>query len=127
MRALVTIFVLIVSLSATAKKPVSERKMALPEEVRTKIKANLPNITECYTDRLKEDSSVHGNLYVDWEIDDKGRVIIASPNTVRSTLYDKPLIDCVVQKIKAIQFQPAEEGKTISVTFPFKFSRESSN
>ena len=94
-----------------------------PETVREKVGEHLTEIRSCYENELPRQPGLHGKVVVDWDIDDKGNVTKISINSKKTTLKDESVRTCIVEKFKTWKFPPASKGQTLSVSYPFVFSK----
>lgn len=94
------------------------------ELYRNTIQKNMDQVKACYLDRLKENPKLSGRLFVDWDIDDKGKVTRLVLNPRRISIKDDKLTQCVFAKIKSWTYKPAPKGKVVYLTFPFVFKRQ---
>lgn len=92
-------------------------------QVRNTIVKNNPIIQECYLKHLEKKGAVtSGRVQVDWQIDPSGNTL--SPQVVISTLDDKNLDECIVEKVKTFKFPAPPSDKPIYTTFTYVFRKE---
>ena len=92
------------------------------EAVQKAFKQQLSSIELCYQKALEKNPDIQGGMILQLAIDLKGRVIRAS--LVSSKLNDKNLEQCIIQKVKGLNF-PSPEGTdkvTTTISFNFKTS-----
>jgi len=87
--------------------------------VKALVKSKMLEVQQCYTDLIIEGMAKSGSVAVTWDIDDKGTVqnLVIKDNTAK----DQALGGCVTEKVQNWVFTPAEEGKTFSASYTFKF------
>jgi len=72
------------------------------------IKRNLPGVTACYDKALKLNPSLRGKIYIDFTVEQSGRV---SQVNVRSTgPVDQEMADCIKGRVTRWKFPTSEEG-----------------
>lgn len=92
-------------------------------QVRNTIVKNNPSIQECYLKHLdKKDAVTSGKVQVDWQIDPTGDTLF--PQIVVSTLDDKDLDDCIVEKVKTFKFPAPPSDKPVYTTFTYVFRKQ---
>ncbi len=87
------------------------------EAVRRVIRFHLAEVRSCYERALNKKSSIEGKLSVKFEIVSKGRVRSASVSS--STIGDKSVEDCIVNRLRSWEFPEPPEGTVATVNFPF--------
>lgn len=101
------------------------------EYIRGAFKEIVPLIRECYELALEEHDSLDGTLRVHLTIaaepevggivedtDVEGDEEVESSDTLR---------ECLVETVKTLEFPPPEEGGTVEVTYPLKFSSKAND
>jgi len=91
-------------------------------QVRNTIVKNNPIIQDCYLKHLEKKEAISsGKVQVDWQIAPSGDAL--SPQVVISTLNDKELDDCILEKVKSFKFPPPPSDKPIYTTFTYVFRK----
>lgn len=95
-----------------------------PGHIRDRIRESYPKIRACYDAGLKRDPKLTGRVVVKFVIDASGKVAdakVEDVGTVKSTMPDKAVSDCVRDAIKQITF-PQPQGGNVTVAYPIMFS-----
>lgn len=90
--------------------------------IRRPIEANIGLFKLCLDSERKQNPDFEGDLAMDWIIDDQGNASKASRRL--GSIPQGNFTRCIGEKIESIKFSPAEPGKTLPVTYPFKFQRK---
>jgi Ca-activated chloride channel family protein len=92
------------------------------EAIQKILKQQIPSIELCYQKALEKKPDLQGEVTFQLNIDPKGRVTKVS--LVSSKLNDKNLEQCIIQKVKGLNFPPPEgaDGVTAIVSFNLKTS-----
>jgi TonB family protein len=91
-------------------------------QVRNTIVKNNSIVQECYIKHLEKENAVtSGRVQVDWQISPSGDTL--SPQVVTSTLDDKDMDDCIVEKVKTFRFPPPPSDKPVYTTFTYVFRK----
>lgn len=90
-----------------------------PTGYKTKIKENMAAFDSCYQESLKTNPSLKGKVTLAWDIGDDGSVKTATAK--KSTLKDPATENCMIEKLKAIRFSPANASTVMSVNHQFIF------
>lgn len=92
------------------------------EQVKNTIVKNSKLIQECYLDWLKSNPKAESvTVKIDWTISPNGSV--DSPQVVDSSA-EQPMNDCLVNKMKTIEFPQPPEGRPFYVAHKFSFKTE---
>ena len=92
-------------------------------QVRNTILKNNSLIQECYLKHLEQKNATSaGKIQVDWQIAPDGTVL--SPQVVASTLNDKSMDTCVLEKLKTFLFPPPPSDKPVYTTFSYLFRKQ---
>jgi hypothetical protein len=90
---------------------VEPAKVAKPEttpaDVQAVISKNRGQLKACLDECLKEDPKCAGKVVTTLTINDAGNTVSASSTT---TDAPKTLVSCIVKKLKAMRFPPADAG-----------------
>lgn len=97
------------------------------EQIKSTVRKNNSKISACYAEGLKENPELKGKLVVEWDVDDKGKMLKAVVNKSKSTFENEKVANCVIEKLKSLEFPAAEKGQIVSVSFPFAFSKTPTN
>lgn len=90
------------------------------EEIELGIKQGLGGIRDCYEKQLQRDPSLLGKVTVSFVIGVDGTVAFAA---LKSSSLDQELAEaCVLEQVKGLRFQPPRGGKTVVVSYPFRFA-----
>jgi Ca-activated chloride channel family protein len=87
------------------------------EAIRKVVKQQIPSIEICYQKALEKTPAVKGEASFRLIINSKGRVIKVS--LVLSKLNDKNLEQCIIQKVKGLNFPPPEGTDRVTATVSF--------
>ena len=89
------------------------------EAIQKVVKQQIPSIEICYQKALEKTPAVQGEASFRLIINSKGRVTKVS--LVSSKLNDKNLEQCIIQKVKGLNFQPPEGTEKVTATISFNF------
>jgi Ca-activated chloride channel family protein len=103
-------------------KEISTTNGLSKEAVQKVLKQQLSSIELCYQKALEKNPNIQGGMIFQLVIDSKGHVTNVS--LVSSKLNDKNLEQCIIQKVKGLNFPPAEgtDKATATVSFNLKTS-----
>jgi Ca-activated chloride channel family protein len=103
-------------------KEISTTSGLSKEAIQKVVKQQIPSIEICYQKALGKTSAVQGEVSFRLIINSKGRVIKLS--LVSSKLNNKNLEQCIIQKVKGLNFPPPEgtDKVTAAISFDFKTS-----
>jgi hypothetical protein len=87
---------------------------------KAKMKQNIHLFQSCFTEALKLDSQLSGKVVLDWDVDDKGKVVRAAVK--KSEIEDYVMEKCLIEKLKSLSFPPASKGLVATVQYPLVFS-----
>ncbi len=90
-----------------------------PAVIQRVVRAAFGDLRRCYEDGLRASPNLVGRVTVKLVIDTDGHVAFAKAET--SDLPDRRVVDCVVDRIRKVQF-PSPEGGTVTVVYPIVFS-----
>lgn len=124
---------------ANSSKPQAEANSSEPDEKETAgglkkaeieatIQANIKQIYDCYNDEIHTYRFLmrvplpSGKLYLDFNINDLGKLDSLKINEKRSTLGNKNIEACVLKRMAAWEFPKPRGGGTMSVGYPFTFT-----
>lgn len=93
------------------------------EDLQKIIKQQITSIEFCYQKTLKKKPNIQGEVIIQLVIDSKGKVTKA--NLVSSKLNDKKLQECILQKIKGLNFSPPTDTDRVTVTVSFNLKSSS--
>jgi hypothetical protein len=84
----------------------------------------LHDIRRCYQLALEEFPDLEGSFVAEFVItDEDGLGVVTAASVLRaSTIEDEPMEDCVFDVLHSLAFDPPEDGGSMTVTYPFKFS-----
>ena len=85
------------------------------------IKRRYTAIKFCYQKELNRDKNLKGTVVVEFAIQLSGKVDKVKINEKRSTLKKSAVRNCIVDKIKLLEFPERTKGEPQIVTFPFRF------
>jgi len=92
-------------------------------QVRNTIVKNNASIQECYLNHLNiKDAVTSGKVQVDWQISPQGETL--NPQIVTSTMDDKAMDQCILDKVKTFQFPAPPSDKAIYTTFTYVFRKQ---
>lgn len=94
------------------------------EGYKKKIKANMAGFQKCYKAALKTNPELKGEVTLDWDIGDNGKVHRAEAKN--STLNAPEVETCMLEKLKTIRFPPANASQVMTVNYPFSFAPKNS-
>lgn len=92
------------------------------EAVRRVIRSIISQIKSCYERQLRSNSSLEGKIVIQFEIEEQGRVRVAS--TKSTSLNDSNVESCVAARIKEQRFPEPPPGTVAVVDFPFVFGAQ---
>lgn len=92
------------------------------EAIRRLIQQNKNSIRSCYERSLQRKPDLYGKVVIEWDIEEKGRVGRAVVKS--NTMGDEEVAQCILGRIKSIQFPDPPPDTTGRVTFPFVFSSQ---
>lgn len=90
-----------------------------PDQVQGQIRKAFPQIRTCYLQSGSFKKKVTGRILVSFRIEENGSV--SEGSILKSNFRDSPLHDCILEKIKGIQFPPPVGGGYVDVSYPFHF------
>jgi len=101
---------------------ISTSKGLSKDDIQKVVKQRLSSIELCYQKYLEKKPNIQGGITLQLAIDSSGRVTKVS--LVSSKLNDKNLEQCIIQKIKELNFPvPVEKDRVIAtVSFKLKWS-----
>jgi len=106
-----------------AEKKVSvESSYEYIKSVKTKVRAQSPDIKTCYTKALRKSSDLLGVLYFKWDILKDGTSENFRTNKEKSTIANEYLELCIMRVLARIEFEPLENKKVMRINYPFKFT-----
>lgn len=99
------------------------------EYIRTRIREDfLPIAQECYASALTDDPRLSGTVIMTFSIvgdEDVGGVVDEAEVAPGTALQHPELLECMRESILGLSFPaPVQGGRTVGVTYPFKFSPE---
>jgi hypothetical protein len=94
------------------------------EPIRQVFRAHERDVRSCYETSLKVDPKLSGKVVMQIDYVD-GRVTKSSIAEEASTLRDKQLLSCMLEKSKTWIFPPAPREKVVEIRYPYFFSAES--
>lgn len=90
------------------------------EEIELGIKQGLGGIRDCYEKQLQRDPSLLGKVTVSFVIGLDGTVSFAA---LKASSLDHELAEaCVLEQVRALRFSVPRGGKTVVVSYPFRFA-----
>lgn len=92
------------------------------EAIRRVILAEKRVIRNCYEMALARSPDLYGKLVVQWDIEERGRV--SNVVVVSTSLGDKSVVDCLVQRLKTWRFPEPPPDQVGRVTYPFVFTSQ---
>jgi outer membrane biosynthesis protein TonB len=87
------------------------------EVVRATVKAHLPEVQQCYSNRLRRMPGLAGKLVLQWDILGSGEVTNV---TVKQSL-DPQVDKCVAEKLAKWKFPQPPNNMVANVSYPFQF------
>jgi hypothetical protein len=88
------------------------------EEVEETIKQRQPLFQRCWTQRLKENPSLKGNILLQFEINQRGKV--QDVQVAQAAITDELMTRCLISVLERIPFREFEGGN-VTLTFPLSF------
>ena len=76
-------------------------------------------IKYCYDKELQKRRDLHGKIVVSFVIAPNGAVVKASIK--ESSMGSKPVVSCVVSRVKRFRFPAPKGGGIVEVSYPFIF------
>lgn len=92
------------------------------EAVRRVIRSIISQIKSCYERQLRSDTSLEGKIVIQFEIEEQGRVRVAS--TKSTSMNNSAVESCVASRIKEQRFPEPPPGTVAVVDFPFVFGAQ---
>jgi pSer/pThr/pTyr-binding forkhead associated (FHA) protein len=92
------------------------------EAVRRVVRSKLLEIKSCYERALNMDKSLEGKVVIRFQIEEQGRVRVAS--TKSTTLNNRQVEECVATRIKNAIFPEPPPGTVAEVDYPFVFGSQ---
>lgn len=92
------------------------------EAVRRVVRSKLMEIKSCYERALNMDKSLEGKVVIRFQIEEQGRVRVAS--TKSTTLNNRQVEECVATRIKNAIFPEPPPGTVAEVDYPFVFGSQ---
>jgi hypothetical protein len=92
------------------------------DEVRTVVRAKLPDVRGCFDLGLASDPTLGGRVALRFTIDAAGRV--RDPSVVEDELATSEVADCLLERIGHWQFPLPREGRELTIVYPFHFTAE---
>ena len=96
-------------------------KISVSDVERT-LADKLHKLQYCYEKALLFNTSLVGNLWAKWMIDENGRVSTA--RITKSELNEQKLHNCFISELKMISF-PRPKGGAVEIEYPFNFKSSS--
>ena len=90
--------------------------------IRKTFLSHRSDIHSCYKEAHEKNPEVSGKFVINFEIQEDGSTKDEKINTEKSTIEDEDFGECLIGKIRGIQFPKAPEGQTVTVRYPFRFS-----
>lgn len=102
--------------SMPAREPQVDR-----EKIRAVLLSHMHEVRKCYETQLTVDPKLAGKIVLRWEIEGAGHVANASVDP-KSTIQNKELNRCLLERLRTWDFPPAPTGKTVEISYPYFFS-----
>jgi hypothetical protein len=90
-----------------------------PAVIQRVVRAAFGDLRRCYEDGIRTRPNVVGRVTVKLVIDTDGHVAFAKAEA--SDLPDRTVVDCLVDRMRKMQF-PSPEGGSVTVVYPIVFS-----
>ncbi len=90
------------------------------EAIRRVIIANRTAIRSCYETQLNRNPNLYGRVVLEWDIDERGRVIRAVINS--NSMANNSVADCVLRLLRTWRFPEMPPDQIGRVLFPFVFN-----
>ena len=91
------------------------------DEIMAVIQRHIGQVRFCYETGLQSSPRLKGRVSVKWVISGSGFVSLA--NVANSSLKNKAVEGCLLQRLKSWKFPEPRGGVSVRVTFPFKLER----
>lgn len=92
--------------------------------IRSRVQELIPLVQECYENELPENDRPSGTLLLHFTLEGEPEVggIVGESEVKGGSLADrKDFVQCVVETMFTLEFEPPEEGGFISVDYPLTF------
>jgi biopolymer transport protein ExbD len=88
----------------------------------TQFKPILPVAKACYSAALGANPQLSGRLIVRVDVGPEGEIMDTGTVSGGTTLEDQALVDCIMEKVPALEYPKLGEQKTARVHYPLLFS-----
>lgn len=75
----------------------------------------------CYDTAQKTTPTLEGDIAIQWVIDPQGAVTDPKVDTMKTTLQDAKLGECIIGVIKSLKFPASGKGLETRANYPFNF------
>ncbi|MEM1416427.1 MAG: TonB family protein [Myxococcota bacterium] len=91
-----------------------------PAIVARTLRMRLRALQNCYVERLRENPTLQGTVYVVFTIAESG--LVTAARTVENTTGDPGTAACVLNIIRRFRFSPGPEGGSVRFEYDFSFA-----
>lgn len=89
------------------------------EEVRRKVRENLPSFKNCYNPEWEKNKKLEGKIVISWKVKKDGSV---ENEQIESTTMNNPVVEkCLLGILKKTTFPKPPEGSIAEIKYPFYF------
>jgi outer membrane biosynthesis protein TonB len=92
-----------------------------PKDIQAIVVAHRDEARACYDRAVADHPGIEGDLVIQWTIDPKGAVTLASVDTARSKITEPTVVSCIVGIIQKVQFAASPGGFETKASYPFNF------
>ena len=92
------------------------------EELRSAVRARIPQIQDCYNRALARDANCQGTVKVQFVVSPDGTVAQAVVASTEGDIDDAELHVCILDEVRLLVVSSPRDGGRAIVTYPFKFS-----
>ena len=92
------------------------------EELRSAVRARIPQIQDCYNRALARDPNCQGTVKVQFVVSPDGTVAQAVVASTEGDIDDAELHVCILDEVRLLVVSSPRDGGRALVTYPFKFS-----
>ncbi len=107
-----------------AAVPIKKADAPIKVSLKEAVLAQRTEMETCYDDYLKrEPKRMNGSIAVKWAINEEGRV--QSPTIADTQIEDMELMDCVLEQVSMMSFDPKKFESNTQFSYRFHFKARS--
>ena len=92
-----------------------------PESHRQTVVRHADEFTRCYQPALRRNPKLQGGITLTWDIDSSGNVIKENIVAANTTIHDKQMQECMLDRLHMWKFDTGPKDTISTVTYPFYF------